>query len=31
MAEYILQLSKPEHLTVPAAVADKLIESGSGD
>lgn len=31
MAEYILQLAKQEAITMPAAVADKLIRQGDGD
>ena len=31
MAEYVLQLAKQEVLTMPAAVADKLIRQGDGD
>ena len=31
MAEYVLQLAKQEHITMPAAVADKLIRQGDGD
>ncbi|MBR2929014.1 MAG: DnaD domain protein [Oscillospiraceae bacterium] len=31
MAEYVLQLTKQEQLTISAAVADKLIRQGDGD
>ena len=31
MAEYVLQLAKQEQITLPAAVADKLIRQGDGD
>ncbi len=31
MAEYVLQLTKQEHITLSAAVADKLIRQGDGD
>ncbi len=31
MAEYMLQLAKQEHLTIPAQAADKLIAGGDGD
>ena len=31
MAEYVLQLAKQEQITLPAAVADKLIRQSDGD